>query len=254
MAHNLLGDTIDIHAGGADLVFPHHENEVAQSEGRSGKTFANYWMHSAYLNVNNVKMSKSLNNFFTTRDILEKYDAEVVRLFMLSGHYRTPLNFTMELLDSTKSGLDRMYNALNNLYSLLDEVNKDNSDDEFLQVLDGYRDKFIEKMDDDFNTADAISVIFDLVKDINIKVNINSSVNVIEKSIALLRELGAPLGILQKEISNSLEAEVENLIAERQKARQEKNWALADEIRDKLKAMDIILEDTPQGVRWSKKS
>ena len=173
---------------------------------------------------------------------------------MLSGHYRTPLNFTMELLDSTKSGLDRMYNALNNLYSLLGEVSKDNSDDEFLQVLDGYRDKFIEKMDDDFNTADAISVIFDLVKDINIKVNINSSVNVIEKSIALLRELGAPLGILQKEISNSLEEEVENLIAERQKARQEKNWALADEIRDKLKAMDIILEDTPQGVRWSKKS
>ncbi|MBU5317580.1 cysteine--tRNA ligase [Clostridium bornimense] len=254
MAHNLLGDTIDIHAGGADLVFPHHENEIAQSEGRSGKTFANYWMHSAYLNVNNVKMSKSLNNFFTTRDILEKYDAEVVRLFMLSGHYRTPLNFTMELLDSTKSGLERMYNALNNLYSLLDEVKEDNSDDEFLQVLDGYRAKFIEKMDDDFNTADAISVIFDLVKDINIKVNINSSINVIEKSIELLRELGAPLGILQKEISNSLEEEVENLIAERQKARQEKNWALADEIRDKLKAMDIILEDTPQGVRWSKKN
>lgn len=254
MAHNLLGDTIDIHAGGADLVFPHHENEIAQSEGRSGKTFANYWMHSAYLNVNNVKMSKSLNNFFTTRDILEKYDAEVVRLFMLSGHYRTPLNFTMELLDSTKSGLERMYNALNNLYSLLDEVKEDNSDDEFLQVLDGYRAKFIEKMDDDFNTADAISVIFDLVKDINIKVNINSSINVIEKSIELLRELGAPLGILQKEISNSLEEEVENLIAERQKARQEKNWTLADEIRDKLKAMDIILEDTPQGVRWSKKN
>ena len=173
---------------------------------------------------------------------------------MLSGHYRTPLNFTMELLDSTKSGLERMYNALNNLYSLLDEVKEDNSDDEFLQVLDGYRAKFIEKMDDDFNTADAISVIFDLVKDINIKVNINSSINVIEKSIELLRELGAPLGILQKEISNSLEEEVENLIAERQKARQEKNWTLADEIRDKLKAMDIILEDTPQGVRWSKKN
>lgn len=255
MAYNLLGETIDIHAGGIDLTFPHHENEIAQSEARTGKAFANYWLHSAFVNVNNQKMSKSLNNFFTAREILEKYDADVLRLFMLSGHYRTQINFSMELLDSTKSALDRIRNSINNLESLLEEVKAEKIEEnekEYVKELDKYKEKYIEKMDDDFNTADAISVIFDLVKDVNINININSSKEIIEYILQLIRELGSPLGILQKYEKGSLEEEIQKLIDQRQKARKEKDWALADKIRDELKEQGIVLEDTPQGVRWKK--
>ncbi|SKA77877.1 cysteinyl-tRNA synthetase [Clostridium sp. USBA 49] len=255
MAYKLLGETIDIHAGGEDLAFPHHENEIAQSEARNGKPFANYWMHSAFINVDNKKMSKSLNNFFTAREVLEKYDADVIRLFMLSAHYRTPLNFSEELLEASKASLERLYNAIANLESLLEEVKIDkmNEDEKnYLEKLNGYRDKYIEKMDDDFNTADAISVIFDLVRDINTNVTLTSSKELVKLSLDLIRELGKPLGILQKSTKGNLEKEIEELIAKRQQARKDKNWALADKIRDELKAKGIILEDTPQGVRWKK--
>lgn len=255
MAYKLLGETIDIHAGGSDLAFPHHENEIAQSEARTGKTFAKYWMHSAFVNVNNEKMSKSLNNFFTAREILEKYEPDVLRLFMLSGHYRTQINFSIELLESTKSGLDRLYNAISILENLLDEVKIEQlTEDEkrYIKALDSYKEKYIEKMDDDFNTADAISTIFDLVRDINTNLGVTSSKELVNYSLNLIRELGSPLGILQKSTKGSLEEEIEKLIEERQQARKNKDWALSDKIRDDLKARGIVLEDTPQGVRWKK--
>ncbi|QAT41422.1 cysteine--tRNA ligase [Clostridium sp. JN-9] len=255
MAYNVLGETIDIHGGGTDLIFPHHENEIAQSEALTGKPFANYWMHSAFVNVNNQKMSKSLNNFFTAREVLEKYDADVIRFFMLSAHYRAQINFSDELLESAKSSVERLYNSLYNLESLLNEVKLENiqeAENDYYKDLLKYRDKYIEKMDDDFNTADAISVIFDLIKDINIHVDVNASKELINKCISLIRELGEPLGILQKTTKDNLEKDIEKLIMERQQARKEKNWALADKIRDELKSQGITLEDTPQGVRWKR--
>ncbi|WP_027308829.1 cysteine--tRNA ligase [Caloramator sp. ALD01] len=255
MACSLLGETIDIHGGGADLVFPHHENEIAQSEARNGKPFARYWMHAAYLNVNNQKMSKSLNNFFTAREILEKYDAEVIRMFMLSGHYRNPINFSLDLLEQAKAGLERIYNSISNLEHVIEVSKYDAMKEEektFSLKLDEYRNRFIDVMDDDFNTADAISVIFDMVRDINSNINLESSKEIAKKALDLIRELGSPLAILQKNTKESLDEEIERLIEERQKARKEKNFALADKIRDDLKAMGIILEDTPQGVRWKR--
>ena len=255
MAKKLLGDTIDIHAGGMDLTFPHHENEIAQSEALTGKKFANYWLHAAFLNVNNQKMSKSLNNFLTARDALKEYDADVIRFLMLSGHYRIQLNFSTELLDSAKASVERLYNAIGNLESLITEVKTENMTDEekkYLEGLDSYRQRYIEKMDDDFNTADAISVLFDLARDVNTNVTINSSKELCEKALELIRELGMPLGILQKTTKVSLEDEVEALIQARQDARKNRDFALADKIRDDLKARGIILEDTPQGVRWKK--
>ena len=255
MAKKLLGDTIDIHAGGMDLAFPHHENEIAQSEALTGKKFANYWMHAAFLNVNNQKMSKSLNNFLTARDALKQYDADVIRFLMLSGHYRIQLNFSSELLESAKASVERLYNAIGNLENLILEVKNEKMTDEevkYLESLDAYRQRYIEKMDDDFNTADAISVLFDLIRDINSNVGINSSKELCEKALELIRELGLPLGILQKTTKGNLEVEIEALITERQQARKDKNFALADKIRDELKARGIELLDTPQGVRWKK--
>ena len=255
MAKRLLGDTIDIHAGGMDLAFPHHENEIAQSEALTGKKFANYWMHAAFLNVNNQKMSKSLNNFLTARDALKEYDADVIRFLMLSGHYRIQLNFSNELLESAKASVERLYNAIGNLENLISEVKNEKMTDEeikYLESLDAYRQRYIEKMDDDFNTADAISVLFDLIRDTNSNIGINSSKELCEKALELIRELGLPLGILQKTTKGDLEAEVEALIAERQQARKDRNFALADKIRDELKARGIELLDTPQGVRWKK--
>ena len=231
MAKKLLGDTIDIHAGGMDLAFPHHENEIAQSEALTGKKFANYWMHAAFLNVNNQKMSKSLNNFLTARDALKEYDADVIRFLMLSGHYRIQLNFSNELLESAKASVERLYNAIGNLENLISEVKNEKMTDEeikYLESLDTYRQRYIEKMDDDFNTADAISVLFDLIRDINSNIGINSSKELCEKALELIRELGLPLGILQKTTKADLEAEVEALIAERQQARKDRNFALAD--------------------------
>ena len=255
MAKNLLGDTIDIHAGGMDLAFPHHENEIAQSEALTGKKFANYWMHAAFLNVNNQKMSKSLNNFLTARDALKEYDADVIRFLMLSGHYRIQLNFSNELLESAKASIERLYNAIGNLENLISEVKNEKMTDEeikYLESLDTYRQRYIEKMDDDFNTADAISVLFDLIRDTNSNIGINSSKELCEKALELIRELGLPLGILQKTTKGNLEEEIEALIAERQQARKDRNFALADKIRDDLKGRGIELLDTPQGVRWKK--
>ena len=246
MAKKLLGDTIDIHAGGMDLAFPHHENEIAQSEALTGKKFAKYWMHAAFLNVNNQKMSKSLNNFLTARDALKQYDADVIRFLMLSGHYRIQLNFSSELLESAKASVERLYNAIGNLENLISEVKNEKMTDEevkYLESLDAYRQRYIEKMDDDFNTADAISVLFDLIRDINSNVGINSSKELCEKALELIRELGLPLGILQKTTKGNLEAEIEALIAERQQARKDRNFALADKIRDELKARGIELLD-----------
>ncbi|HEY5525562.1 MAG TPA: cysteine--tRNA ligase [Clostridium sp.] len=255
MVKKLLGDTIDIHAGGMDLSFPHHENEIAQSEALTGKPFANYWLHSAFVNINNQKMSKSLNNFFTAREILEEYDADVVRFLMLSAHYRIQVNFSKELLDSAKASMERLYNTVGNLENLLDEITKQNMNNEeekYLNSLDKYRDKYIEKMDDDFNTADAISVLFELSKDVNTNITISSSKELVTKALNLIRELGEPLGILQKTTKTSLEDEIEALIQERQNARKNKDFALSDKIRDDLKARGIVLEDTSQGVRWKK--
>lgn len=253
MARKLLGETIDIHAGGMDLKFPHHENEIAQSESLTGKKFANYWMHSAYLNINNQKMSKSLNNFFTTREILEKYDVDTVRFLLLSAHYRVQLNFSQDLLESAKASVERLYNAVSNLENLLDEVSKEkmsHDEEQYIKNLDKYRIKFEEKMDDDFNTADAISVLFELAKDLNTNISIESSKELISEALNLYRSLGKPLGLIQKSTKISLEDEVEELIQKRQEARKNKDFALADKIRDDLKNRGIILEDTPQGVRW----
>lgn len=255
MAKNILGDTIDIHAGGSDLAFPHHENEIAQSEALTGKTFANYWLHSAFVNVNNQKMSKSLNNFLTARAALEKFDADVIRFLMLSAHYRQQLNFSEELLLSAKASVERIYNTIYNLENLLDEVRTTHITDEekkYLQSLNKYKEKYIEKMDDDFNTADAITAIFDLIKDVNINVNIDSSKELITGCLNLIRELGKPLGMLQKSTKVNLDDEIQKLVNERQQARKDKNWALADKIRDDLKSRGIVLEDTPQGIRWYK--
>lgn len=255
MAYKILGETIDIHAGGSDLIFPHHENEIAQSEGRSGKPFANYWMHSAFLNINNVKMSKSLNNFFTAREILERYDSDVIRLFMLSGHYRTQINFSQELLESAKSALYRIKNAISNLLNLSNEtkVSKISEKEKiYLDKLLSYKDKFIEKMDDDFNTADGLSVIYDLIRDINSNINYNSSKELIDGAYKLIKDLLKPFAILIKEGKDTIEEEVEKLIEERQQARKDKNYKRSDEIRDYLKNKGIVLEDTPQGVRWKK--
>lgn len=255
MAKKLLGDTIDIHGGGMDLKFPHHENEIAQSEAVTGQKFANYWMHAAFVNVDNKKMSKSENNFVTAREALKKYNSDVIRFLMLSGHYRTQINFSAELLDSAKSSVERLYNCVNNLENLINEVNRKEANDSekaYLESLDKHREKFIEKMDDDFNTADGISVIFDLIKDINNNVSIDSSSELCEGALNLIRELGSPLGILQKTEEKSLEVEIQELIDKRQEARKNRDFALADKIRDALKARNIILEDTPQGVRWKK--
>jgi len=255
MALNLLGETIDIHAGGTDLVFPHHENEIAQSEGRSGKTFAKYWLHGAFINIDNKKMSKSLNNFFTAREILEKYDQEVVRLFMISGHYRSQINFTIEVLEAAKSSLERMYNALNKLNGYL-KTGKEGMDQDEQRIKDEllqYKERFIEKMDDDFNTADAISVIFELIRDVNIKINEQTSKELVKFTIDLLVDLGSPLGIMQHPLGGSLDEEVEKLIEQRNEARKNRDFSLADKIRDDLAADGIILEDTPNGVRWSRR-
>ena len=257
MANKYLGKTIDIHSGGQDLTFPHHENEVAQSEAANDAPFANYWLHNGYINIDNRKMSKSLNNFFTVRDVAKEYDYEVIRFFMLSAHYRNPVNFSKDLMEQAKSGLDRLYNCLENL-AFLQKSAADrpiNSEEKELQdTLTQYTKKFIEAMDDDLNTADAIAVMFEVVREVNAKLvgNDDVSLAIIKTAQERLKELGDVLGILQKSSKEQdLDEQVEALIAKRQQARQEKNWAIADEIRDQLKEMGIVLEDTPQGVKAS---
>lgn len=249
MSTKYLGKTIDIHAGGQDLIFPHHENEIAQSECYSGHTFSNYWMHNGYININNEKMSKSKNNFFTVRDILEDYDAEVIRFFLLSAHYRNPVNFSRELIMSAESGLERIYNAKDNLEYLLDKASGKGSSVDLRESLETYRKQFVEAMDDDFNTADGISTIFELVRFMNVEVTVASSKEDVSKALELLKELSGVLGILAKEKA-SLDEEIEGLIEERQLAKKNRDFAKADEIRDALKARGIVLKDTREGVKW----
>ncbi len=252
MANKYLGETIDIHSGGQDLIFPHHENEIAQSEAAHGKPFARYWMHNGFINVDNEKMSKSKGNFFTVRDIVEEFDYEVIRFFMLSAHYRSPINFSRKLLEQAESGLDRIYTCIENLEYLMENADKSEITDEEKEVakkLDGLKGKFIEAMDDDLNTADAIAAIFDIVKESNTNINAGSSKGIIEKALSLLRELGEVLGIGLKKKEKKLDKEIQELIERRQQARKEKNWKKADEIRDKLKEMGITLQDTHQGVK-----
>lgn len=254
MATKYLGETIDIHAGGQDLTFPHHENEIAQTEALTGKPFARYWLHNGYINVDNRKMSKSLGNFFTVRDISREYDLEVVRLFMLSAHYRNPVNFSHELLDQAKSALERLYNAKNNLDHLLRQTQDrelTQQEQELYDEMDGYIKKFEEAMEDDINTADALAVIFDLVRDANTHLKAESSKKLVEKVYDVFNTLTDILGIVQKKQEITLDEEIEALIEKRQQARAAKDWATADKIRDDLRKRGIILEDTPTGVRWT---
>ncbi len=257
MANRYLGKTIDIHSGGQDLIFPHHENEIAQSECANGEPFANYWMHNGYININNQKMSKSLGNFFTVRDIAEKYDYEVIRFFMLSAHYRNPVNFSDVLMEQSKSAMERVYTCLDNLKFLIDKGEDRPLNDgeiEFSKKIEEFRQKFIDAMDDDLNTADAIATIFDIVYLANTGLSGDgkNSIEIAEKFYNMIRELGSVLGLFNKDSENSLDAEIEVLIAKREEARKIKDFKTADEIRDKLKAMNIILKDTPMGVKWSK--
>ncbi|MCH4890461.1 cysteine--tRNA ligase [Acidaminobacter sp. JC074] len=254
MINKHLGETIDIHAGGKDLVFPHHENEVAQSEAYTGKTLSNYWMHNGYINIDNKKMSKSEGNFFTVREILEKYDAEVIRFFLLSVQYRHPVNFSRELVESAANGLDRIYTARDNMMHLLKTAPTGLSDSDQV-ILDGYQKhkiKFIESLDDDFNTADGIAAIFELVRDMNKDMTELSSRELILGTLDLLKELTGVLGILVKE-NDVLADDLKALIDERQEARKAKNFERSDEIRDLLLEKGIVLEDTPTGVKWSYK-
>ena len=252
MARRYLGETIDIHGGGGDLIFPHHENEIAQSEARSGKTFANYWLHVGYLNIDNKKMSKSLGNFFTPREIAEEFELENFRFLILSAHYRSPVNFSRELLESAKNGLDRLYTGKNNLEYLIENAdNKASTENEakWLENLKLYKNRFNEVVDDDFNTADGIAVIFDLIREINTNVDEKTAKQTLQEAYDLFMELTSVLGLLGKK-DEILEEDIEKLIKERQKARKEKNFELSDKIRDDLKERGIMLEDTPQGVKW----
>lgn len=252
MSRKYLGDTIDIHAGGQDLQFPHHENEIAQSEAHNGCTFANYWMHNGYITIDNEKMSKSLGNFFTVRDILEKYDGEVIRYFLLSGHYRNPINFSDELMLQAKNSLGRLQNAKENLQFLIEKGEGEMTDAE-KEVYEGYdkfRQQFISAMDDDLNTADGITAVFELVTAINTAVKDGASKEFAEKSLETLMEFADVLGLLQQDKADEgIGEDIQALVDERQQARKEKNFARADEIRDQLAAMGITLKDTPQGVQ-----
>ena len=254
MSKKYLGDQIDIHAGGEDLIFPHHENEIAQSEACNGKEFSRYWMHNAFLNIDNKKMSKSLGNFFTVREISEKYDLQVLRFFMLSAHYRSPLNFSAELMEASKNGLDRIITAADLLKRLAGNGEGELTEAEQALLLEAktYVQKFEEAMDDDFNTADAISAIFELVKFSNIHAADAHS----QRFFAALREelvtLCDILGIIVEKKEEILDEDIEKLIAERQAARKEKNFARADEIRDELLARGIVLKDTREGVVWTR--
>ena len=252
MIHRFLGNTIDIHCGGQDLIFPHHENEIAQSECCNGVPFAHYWMHNGYINVDNVKMSKSLGNFFTVRDVAEKYGYEPIRYLMISSQYRSPINYSVDIIEQCKASLQRLYTCRNNLDFALEnatDIVPENAE-EIKKQLDSRREQFIEAMDDDLNTADGISAVFELVKDINVNVIDSKSAELIKYAIDLFDELTNVLGLVYNRDTGSLDEEIEKLIEARQNARNEKNWAEADRIRDELKAQGIVLEDTPQGVKW----
>ena len=251
MSKKYIGDVIDIHAGGEDLIFPHHENEIAQSEAANGTEFARYWMHNGFLKINNEKMSKSLGNFFTVREIGEKYPLQIIRFFMLSAHYRSPLNFSDDLVEAAKNGLDRILTAVWKLEETVAKAeDKDTTED--MSVIDSYGDRFNAAMDDDLNTADAISVIFEMVKYANTNITEESSKAFAEAFLQKLKTLTDVLGIITEKEEEMLDADIEALIAERQAARKEKNFARADEIRNTLLEKGIILEDTREGVKWKR--
>ena len=255
MSKKYLGDEIDIHAGGEDLVFPHHENEIAQSEAANGKQFAKYWMHNAFLNIDNKKMSKSAGNFFTVRDISEKYDLQVLRFFMLSAHYRSPLNFSAELMEAAQNGYDRIVTSVSNLNYLLENAASEKMSEEEAKLLEeakGFIAKFDEAMDDDFNTADAIAAIFELVKFINTNVSAASGKEFLQALKDEVLMLSDVCGLIVEKKQEMLDSDIEALIEERQAARKAKNFARADEIRNELLEKGIILEDTREGVKWKR--
>lgn len=253
MNKRYLGDTIDIHCGGQDLIFPHHENEIAQSECANGCTFSKYWMHNGYINVDNVKMSKSLGNFKTVREIANVYGYEVIRYFLISSHYRSPINYSLEIIEQCKSALERLYTCRESLDFAIKNAKDIADDTELIDRLNSRREQFIKAMDDDLNTADGVAAIFDLVKDINTSIlDKDVSKNVCDTAAKVFDELCDVLGILYNRKSNDVDADIEALIEERQTARANKDWATADRIRDELKAKGIILKDTPQGVTWTK--
>lgn len=255
MAKKYLADEIDIHAGGEDLIFPHHENEIAQSEAANGVPFSKYWMHNAFLNIDNKKMSKSLGNFFTVRDISNEYDLQVLRFFMLSAHYRNPINFSRELMESAKNGLERIINSVANLKHLSDNAKQSEMTEKEVQNLEATKaiyDKFEQAMEDDFNTADAISAVFELVKFANMNADGTDTKQYIDELIKKITVLTDVLGLKVEKQEQMLDADIESLIEERQQARKNRDFARADEIRDELLAKGIVLEDTREGVRWKR--
>ena len=253
MVRRYLGETIDIHCGGQDLVFPHHENEIAQSECCNGVPFANYWMHNGFISVDNVKMSKSLGNFFTVRDVANEYGYEPIRYFLISSHYRSPINYSVYIIEQCKASLVRLYNCRESLdFAMKNAVDTlpENADEIKAKLL-SRKDQFITAMDDDLNTADAITAIFELVKDINTTVITDApNKELVETATTLFDELTGVLGLVYNRKTESLDDEIEKLIEARTQARKDRNWAEADRIRDELKAQGIVLEDTPQGVKW----
>ncbi len=254
MVRKFLGETIDIHCGGQDLIFPHHENEIAQSECCNGAPFANYWMHNGFITVDKVKMSKSLGNFFTVRDVAEQYGYEPIRYLMISCQYRSPINYSFDAIAQCKASLERLYTCRDNLDFALKNAKDEagEKDAEIIALIDGKKDKFIEAMEDDLNTGEALGAVFELVKDINTNVNDGvQSKTLVEYAIKVFDELMDVLGLLyNRNTASSLDDEIEALIQQRNDARKNKNWAEADRIRDELKAQGIVLEDTPQGVKW----
>lgn len=252
MANKYLAKTIDIHSGGQDLIFPHHENEIAQSECAHGVPFANYWMHNGYINIDNKKMSKSLGNFFTVREIAEEFDYEVIRFFMLSAHYRSPINFSKTLMESARSGLERIYNCISDMKFFAEKADSHaltDKEKEYKEKIETLKAKYIAAMDDDLNTADAISAIFEIVSEANKAITAQSgfSKEVIVFTVDTVKELGGVLGLLQKSEDGEISAEVKALLDERQAARASRDWAKSDELRDKLREMGITVKDTPQG-------
>lgn len=255
MSKKYIGDIIDIHAGGEDLIFPHHENEIAQSEAANGTEFARYWMHNAFLKINNEKMSKSLGNFFTVREIGEKYPLQVIRFFMLSAHYRSPLNFSDELIEAAKNGLERILTAYDKIKTVAEHTETENLTEQeqaLCEQIDAFVKKYEAAMDDDLNTADAIAVIFELVKLTNTTVQTGSSKEYCEKAMTTIKQLCDVLGIEVEREQELLDTDIEQLIEERQQARKDKNFARADEIRNLLQKQGIALEDTREGVKWKR--
>ena len=253
MVRRYLGDMIDIHCGGQDLIFPHHENEIAQSECCNGVPFANYWMHNGYINVDNVKMSKSLGNFFTVRDVAEKYGYEPIRYLMISSHYRSPINYSVDIIDQCKASLTRLHTCRDSLDFALKNAGDGEPENaaEIRAQMEARKQQFIEAMDDDLNTADGLAAVFELVRDINVSVLQSGSKALITEAMKLFDELTGVLGIVYPhEKEETLDDDIEKLIEARQAARKAKNWAEADRIRDELKDKGIVLEDTPQGVKW----